>query len=79
MLERPSLNGGKASDWLRQPRQQETQTHPNRSPRLANKTHPEPYGSIKRIPSPPGGNLGALVPHSWQESRQSHRCTTYIW
>ena len=46
LLEHPSLNGGKASDWLRQSQQQETRTRPNRSPRLANETHPEPYGSI---------------------------------
>ena len=46
MLEFPGLNGGKASDWLRQSRQQETQTRPNRLPCLANETRPEPYGSI---------------------------------
>ena len=46
MLECPGLNGGKASDWLRQSWQQETRTRPNRLPHLANKTHLEPYGSI---------------------------------
>ena len=61
MLEQPGLNGGKASDWLRQSQQQETQTCPNHSPRLVNKTHPEPYGSIKCIPSPLGGNLGGQL------------------
>ena len=71
MLEHPSLNGGKASDWLRQSRKQETQTHPNRLPCLVNEAHPEPHGSIKCIPSPPGGNLGVSAPHSWQDSRQS--------
>ena len=71
MLEHPGLNGRKASDWLRQSWQQETQTRPNCSPHLANETHPEPYGSIKCIPSPLGGNLGVSAPHSWQESRWS--------
>ena len=46
-LEYHRLNGGKASDWLRQSRQQETQTRPNHSPHLANETCAEPYGSIK--------------------------------
>ena len=77
MSEHPGLNGRKASDWLRQSWQQETRTYPNHSPRLANETHPEPYCSIKHIPSPPGGNLSASAPPSWQESRQSRRCMSY--
>ena len=71
MSERPGLNGRKASDWLRQSQQQERRTRPNHLPRLVNKTCPEPYGSIKCIPFPPGGNLGVSAQHSWQESRQS--------
>ena len=64
MLEHLGLNGGKASDWLRQSQQQETQTRPNRLPCLVDETHPEPYSSIKHIPSPSGGNLSVSAPPS---------------
>ena len=60
MLEHYGLNGGKASDWLRQFQQQETQTCPNHSSRLANETCPEPYGSINHIPSRLEGMWGIV-------------------
>ena len=65
MLERPGLNGGRASDWLRPSPQWEvsSQTNfiPNHLPRLANNTRLEPYSSIDCIPSTTGGDVGCRL------------------
>ena len=55
MLEHHRLNGGEASDWLRQSQQLELQICPKH---LVNDTCLEPYGSVNRIPSTIGGNEG---------------------